>query len=72
MLSKLNLMFALRYVGRFTIDVIATTAYGLKIDPHRNHNSQFVVMAKKIFNAIEFNVGYVITCECNFTKLILF
>ena len=48
------------YIGRFAVDVIATTAYGLKVEPHKDKNNQFVAMAKEIFDKYEFNIGYII------------
>lgn len=47
--------------GAFTMDVIASTAFGVKVDSHNDPNNQFVRMAKKAiemsfasFNAILF------------------
>lgn len=42
--------------GAFTMDVIASTAFGLQIDSHNDPKNQFVKMAKKAF-------------DFNFTKL---
>ena len=54
-----------RYAGRFATDVIATAAFGLKTEPG-DQDTPFVAMAKKLFNAIEFNVGYLIMCMFTF------
>ena len=36
--------------GAYTMDVIASTAFSVKIDSHNNPENQFVQMAKKAFN----------------------
>lgn len=36
--------------GAFTMDVIASTAFGLKIDSHNDPNNHFVKMARKAFD----------------------
>ena len=43
--------------------MIATTAYGLKIQAQQDKSNKFVTMANKLFDAFEFNVGYVFACE---------
>lgn len=54
-----------RLTGAFTMDVIASTAFGLKIDSHNDPKNQFVTMARKAFdfsfasiNAILFRKQY--------------
>ena len=51
------------------MDAIATTAYGMKIEPYKEEKSKFVTMTEKILDALEFNVGYIFMCTyLNFLK----
>ena len=45
------------------MDVIANTAFGLKIDSQKDKNNQFVKMAKKIFEFSIFNPIFIVACE---------
>ena len=47
----------------FTMDVIASTAFGLKIDSQKDKNNQFLKMAKKIFEFSIFNPISIVACE---------
>ena len=55
--------YSCRYSGRYALDVISTTAYGLKIEAQQDKDKKFITMAQKIFDSFEFNIGYVISCE---------
>ena len=55
--------YSCRYSGRYALDVISTTAYGLKIEAQQDKDNKFVTMAQKLFDSFEFNIGYVIFCE---------
>jgi len=44
-------MCGCRYCGAYTMDVIASTAFGIEIDSHNDPNNQFVQNSKEIFNA---------------------
>ena len=50
------------------MDVIATAAYSLKTKVQHDKTSKFFTMAKKIFDGLEFNFGYVFYCEYNTSK----
>ena len=54
----------LRPAGLFTIDVIASTAFGLKTDSQKDKNNQFVTMAKKIFETSLLNPLFIAGCKC--------
>ena len=60
-----NILFSayFRYTERYTVDAIATTALGLKVEPFRDQDSPFVTMAQKLFDYLEYNTGYAIICE---------
>ena len=55
--------YSCRYSGRYALDVISTTAYGLKIEAQQDKDNKFITMAQKKFDSFEFNIGYVISCE---------
>ena len=63
-LFKLLIQFVFRYADLFTMDVIASTAFGLKIDSQKDKNNQFVQMAKKIFDFSIFNPIVIVACKC--------
>ena len=52
-----------RYAGSFTMDVIVSTSFGLKIDSQKDKNNQFVAMAKKAFTFNLPNLAYLVTCK---------
>ena len=56
-----------RSAGLFTMDVIASTAFGLKIDSQKDKNNQFVTMAKKLFDFSFFSPLVIIACKCTST-----
>lgn len=39
-----------RYCSAYTMDVIASTGFGLRIDSHNDPNNMFVQMANKLFD----------------------
>lgn len=39
-----------KYCGAYTMDVIASTGFGLRIDSHNDPNNMFVQMANKLFD----------------------
>ena len=45
------------------MDVIASTAFGLKIDSQKDKNNQFVKMAKKMFEFSFLNPLVIIACK---------
>ena len=47
-----------RFVGSYTMDVIASTAFGLDVQSQQDPNNQFVKMGKKIldFSGISFTI----------------
>ena len=53
----------LRSAGLFTMDVIGSTAFGLKIDSQKDKNNQFVTMAKKIFERNLLNPIFLAACK---------
>ena len=53
-----------RSAGLFTMDVITSTAFGLKIDSQKDKNNQFVTMAKKLFDFSFFSPLVIIACKC--------
>ena len=57
----ISLLF--RYTGCFTMDVIALTAFGLKLDAQKDPNNPFVVEASKVFAFSLFNLGIMLACE---------
>ena len=59
-------MFALfvRFAGSYTVDVIASTAFGLDINTKEDCNNQFVVMARKAFNFQRFSPAILVPCKC--------
>ncbi|UYV82548.1 CYP3A4 [Cordylochernes scorpioides] len=48
-----------RIFGAFTMDVIATTAFGTKLDSHHDPDNPFVKHAQKVFNQ-EFNIAVIL------------
>ena len=52
-----------RCAGMYTMDVIAKTAFGLKVDSQKDKNNQFVTMAKKLFEFGFFNPLIIIACK---------
>lgn len=49
--------------GAFTMDVIASTAFGVKVDSHNDPNNQFVRMAKKAFEVSFASFNAILFCE---------
>ena len=60
-----------RSASLFTMDVISSTAFGLKIDSQKDKNNQFVTMAKKIFERNLLNPIFLAACKYT-QKLIFF
>ena len=56
-----------RFAGLYTMDVIASTAFGLKIDSQKDKNNQFVKMAKKIFEVSFTNPFLLIASRYTYT-----
>ena len=49
--SKLfGLLFSHRYTGGYTMDVIASTAFGIRVDSQKDRNNTFVTNAKEAFD----------------------
>ena len=53
------------------MDVIASTAFGLKMDSQKDKNNQFVKMAKKIFDFSIFNPIFIVACKYTVTLVSL-
>jgi len=49
------------FAGCYTMDVIASTAFGLDLNTKEDHNNQFAVMARKAFNFKRFNPAIMIS-----------
>ncbi len=47
------------YAGSYTMDVIASTAFGLQIDSQKDKDNTFVQMAKKTFDFDVFNPAFI-------------
>ena len=60
-----------RSAGLFTMDVIASTAFGLKVDSQKDKNNQFVTMVNKIFERSLLNPIFLAACKYT-QKLIFF
>jgi len=54
---------SLRLCAAFTMDVIASTAFGVKIDSHNDPNNQFVTMGRKAFNFSLASPAVILICK---------
>ena len=52
-----------RYAGAFTIHVIASTAFGLRLDSLKDKNNQFVQMAKRGISSAAFRSIAFLLCK---------
>ena len=48
------------YAGSYTMDVIASTAFGLQINSQKDKNNRFVCMAKKAFDLSVFSPAFIL------------
>ena len=59
------------YCGAYTMDVIASTAFGIEVDSHNDPNNQFVQNGKEIFKFSFASARILIMCKC-YSVLCLF
>jgi len=58
--------------GAYTMDVIASTAFSVKVDSHNDPNNQFVQMAKKAFMFNFTSPKFLILCMFTVSMSLLF
>jgi len=57
-------MYRCSYCGAYTMDVIASTAFGIEIDSHNDPKNQFVQNSKEIFEFRLASPRVMILCTC--------
>ena len=58
-----KILYIFRHFGCYTMDVIASTAFGLRTDAYSHPEEKFVSLAQKVFGQSQFGPNMLFACE---------